>query len=62
MRRILFERAALLLFAAGLVAFYHSVGYLTRRDYVASLVLLAIGVAVLSTGKEVARMLLLSDE
>jgi uncharacterized membrane protein YczE len=62
MRRYLFEVLAILLIGGSLVFFYECVSYLSRRDYVASIVLLAIGVSVISVGKELARLALAQKE
>ena len=62
MRRYFFEVLALLLIGGSLVFFYECVSYLERRDYVAALILMAIGLSVISVGKEIARLALVQKE
>ena len=62
MRRYLFEILALLLVVGGLVFFWECVTYLAKRDYIAALVLAGIGFAVLTVGKELARLALVQKE
>ena len=62
MRRYFFEVLALLLICGSLVFFYECVSYLERRDYVAALILMAIGLSVISVGKEIARLALVQKE
>lgn len=52
----------MLLFAGSLLFFVECVEYLSRRDYVAALLLLFIGLAVISVGKEMARLALVQKE
>ena len=47
MRRYLFEGLAVLLIGGSLVFFYECATYLAKKDYVASIILLAIGVSVI---------------
>jgi hypothetical protein len=61
-RRYFFEGLALLLVVGSLAFFYECASYLSRRDYVAALVLLGIGLAVISVGKEIARLALVQKE
>jgi hypothetical protein len=61
-RRYFFEVLALLLIGGSLVFFYECVSYLERRDYVAALILMAIGLSVISVGKEIARLALVQKE
>jgi hypothetical protein len=61
-RRSLFEVLALLLVIGSLVFFWECVSYLARRDYVAALLLTGIGLAVLTVGKELARLALVQKE
>jgi hypothetical protein len=61
-RRYFFEILAVLLIAGSLVFFYECVSYLARRDYVAALILMAIGLSVISVGKEIARLALVQRE
>ena len=62
MRRYFFEVLALLLIGGSLVFFYECVSYLERRDYVAALILMAIGLSVISVGREIARLALVQKE
>ncbi len=62
MRRYFFELLALLLIGGSLVFFWECMSYLARRDYVGSLVLLAIGLSVIAVGKEMARLALVQKE
>lgn len=62
MRRYFFETVACLLFGGSLVFFYECVGYLAKRDYVAAILLLTIGLSVLGVGKELARLALVQKE
>jgi uncharacterized membrane protein YczE len=57
-RRHLFEVLSVLLIGGSLVFFYECTSYLARRDYVAALVLMGIGIAVIGVGKELARLAL----
>ncbi len=62
MRHYFFELLSLLLIGGSLVFFVQCVDYLARRDYVAALILMFIGVAVISVGKEMARLALIQKE
>jgi hypothetical protein len=53
---------AFLLFCGSLVFFYECVGYLAKRDYVAAILLLTMGLSVLGVGKELARFSLVQKE
>jgi hypothetical protein len=57
-----FEILALLLIGGSLVFFVECLDYLHRRDYVAALVLMLIGLAVITVGKEMARLALVQKE
>jgi hypothetical protein len=61
-RRYFFEGLALLLIAGSLVFFVECIGYLGRRDYVAALILMVIGLSVIAVGKEMARLALVQKE
>jgi hypothetical protein len=61
-RRYFFEGLALLLMIGSLVFFFECVGYLARRDYVAALILMVIGLSVIAVGKEMARLALVQKE
>lgn len=58
MRRHFLEILAILLIVGSLVFFYECVSFLARRDYVAALILMAIGMSVIAVGKELARLAL----
>ncbi|MFH0903298.1 MAG: hypothetical protein V2A73_21930 [Pseudomonadota bacterium] len=58
MRWHLFEVLAVLLIVTSMVFFFQSVGFLAKRDYVAAIILVAIGVSTISVGKELARLAL----
>ncbi len=58
MRQYFFELVSLLLFGGSLVFFLESLRFLSKRDYVAALILTFIGFAVISVGKELARLAL----
>jgi len=62
MRRYLFEVLAVLLVGGSLVFFWECVSYLAKRDYFAALILAGIGLAVLTVGKELARLALVQRE
>jgi hypothetical protein len=61
-RRYFFEVLALLLMGGSLVFFVECVSYLERRDYVAAVILMLIGVSVITVGKEMARLALVQRE
>ena len=62
MRRYFFEILAVLLLGGSLVFFVECIDYLARRDYVAAVVLMVIGLAVITVGKEMARLALVQKE
>ena len=62
MRRYFFEVLALLLIGGSLLFFVECIGYLAKREYVASIILLFIGLAIISVGKEMARLALVQKE
>ena len=62
MRRYFFEILALLLIGGSLYFFFESIGYLARRDYVSAILVFFIGLAVISVGKEMARLALVQRE
>jgi len=61
-RRYFFELLALLLLGGSLVFFMECISYLERRDYVAAVILLVIGLSVIAVGKEMARLALVQKE
>lgn len=62
MRRYFFEILAVLLIGGSLFFFKETLDYLARRDYVAALLVMLIGVAVISVGKEMARLALVQRD
>ena len=62
MRRYFFEALALALISGSLFFFKETLDYLARRDYVAALLVMVIGVAVISVGKEMARLALVQRD
>ncbi|MBA3459926.1 MAG: hypothetical protein IPQ07_04950 [Myxococcales bacterium] len=62
MRRYFFEALALALIGGSLFFFKETLDYLARRDYVAALLVMIIGVAVISVGKEMARLALVQRD
>jgi predicted tellurium resistance membrane protein TerC len=62
MRRYFFEILAVLLMGGSIVFFVECIDYLSRRDYVAAVILMFIGFAVISVGKEMARLALVQKE
>jgi hypothetical protein len=62
LRRYFFEILALLLILGSLGFFLECIDYLSRRDYVASIILMFIGLAVISVGKEMARLALIKKD
>jgi hypothetical protein len=62
MRRYFFEILAVLLLGGSLVFFYECLDYLVDRDYVSALILMFIGIAVISVGKEMARLALVQKD
>jgi len=62
MRRYFFEILAVLLIGGSLFFFKETLDYLARRDYVAALLVMVIGVAVISVGKEMARLALVQRD
>jgi len=61
-RRPFYEVLAVLLLLGGLVFFGEVVRHLGQRDYLGSLLLAIIGVAVLNVGAELARLALIERE
>lgn len=62
MRRYFFEALAVALMGGSLFFFRESLSYLARRDYVGAMIVMLIGVAVISVGKEMARLALVQRE
>ena len=61
-RRYFFEALALALVSGSMFFFRESISYLARRDYVAALLVMLIGLAVISVGKEMARLALVQRD
>ncbi|MBP9085173.1 MAG: hypothetical protein KBG15_03605 [Kofleriaceae bacterium] len=62
MRHYFFEILALALIGGSLFFFRECLGYLARRDYVAAMLVMVIGVAVISVGREMARLALVQRD
>lgn len=62
MRRYFFEILALALIAGSMFFFRECIQYLARRDYVAAILVLLIGLSVISVGKEMARLALVQRD
>jgi hypothetical protein len=62
MRRYFFEILALLLIGGSMFFFKESIDYLSRRDYIAALVVMVIGISVITVGKEMARLALVQRD
>lgn len=62
MPKYFFEILAILLLGGSLVFFVESIEYLSRRDYIAAIILMFIGLAVISVGKEMARLALVQKD
>ena len=62
MRRYFVEGLAIALIGGSLFFFKETLDYLARRDYVAALLVMTIGVAVISVGKEMARLALVQRD
>lgn len=62
MRRYFFEILAVALMGGSLFFFNKTLSYLVHRDYVGALIVMLIGVAVISVGKEMARLALVQRE
>jgi len=62
MRNYFFELLAVVLMGGSIVFFRECVDYLGRRDYIAALILMLIGVAIITVGREMARLALVQKE
>jgi hypothetical protein len=62
LRRYFFEVLAVLLIGGSLLFFHECIGYLARRDYVAAVIVMFIGLSVISVGKEMARLALIQKD
>jgi hypothetical protein len=61
-RMVFFEVLAVLLILGSMFFFKETLDYLARRDYVAALLVMVIGVAVIGVGKEMARLALVQRD
>ena len=61
-RHFFFEILALALIIGSMFFFKEALEYLADRDYVASLIVVGIGVSVISVGKEMARLALVQRD
>lgn len=61
-RRYFFEVLALALIGGSMFFFKESIDYLSRRDYIAALVVMGIGFSVITVGKEMARLALVQRD
>lgn len=59
LRKYFFEALSLGLIVSSLVFFYECLRFLSSRDYVAAIVLMFIGFAVIRVGSELARLALI---
>lgn len=62
MRKHFFEGLALLLIVGSLGFFLEAIHFLGRRDYVAAILLLFVGVSVIHVGAELARLALVERD
>lgn len=62
MRRYLFEVLAIALIGGSLFFFVETLHYLARRDYVAAVLVMIVGISVISVGKEMARLALVQRD
>jgi len=62
MRRYFFEILAVLLMGGSIVFFIECIGYLSKRDYVAAIILMFVGLSVIAVGKEMARLALIQKD
>jgi len=61
-RRYFFEFLTVLLMGGSIVFFVECIRYLSQREYVAAIILMFIGLAVISVGREMARLALVQKE
>ncbi len=62
MRKYFFEALAVLLILGSLGFFIECVNYLGKKDYVAALLLLFVGLSVIHVGAELARLALVERD
>ena len=60
--RIFLQVLSIASFTASMVFFYQCIRFLSRRDYVAALLLMVVGMAVIHVASELARMTLAERE
>lgn len=61
MRKMVFEILGIVMVLASVVFFYYSVQFLSERDYIAAILQIFVGFAMIRSGIELTRMALLSD-
>ena len=61
MRKMVFEILGIVMVLASVVFFYYSVQFLSERDYIAAILQIFVGFAMVRSGIELTRMALLSD-
>lgn len=62
MRRYFFEILAVLLMGGSIVFFVECIHYLAKREYVGAIIVMLIGLAVISVGREMARLALVQKD
>ncbi len=61
MRKMVFEILGIVMVLASAIFFYYSVQFLSERDYIAAILQIFVGFAMVRSGIELTRMALLSD-
>ncbi|HIA00424.1 MAG TPA: hypothetical protein EYN06_04770 [Myxococcales bacterium] len=61
MRKMVFEILGIVMVLASVVFFFYSVQFLSERDYIAAILQIFVGFAMVRSGIELTRMALLSD-
>ena len=61
MHKMVFEILGIVMVLASVVFFYYSVQFLSERDYIAAILQIFVGFAMVRSGIELTRMALLSD-
>jgi hypothetical protein len=61
-KRYFFEGLSLALIVGSMFFFKECIEYLSRRDYVAAIVVMLIGLSVITVGKEMARLALVQKD
>ncbi len=62
MRKYFYEILSVLLFGGSMVFFVECIRFLSRRDYVAAMMLMLIGFAVIRVGAELARLAMIDRQ